>query len=148
MLYEETTQVRDLLRAAFEGRFGSAGAADRLLLQPTVCRATQDRQTAARELCESGCDLIVVVGGFGSSNTRHLYELALRRGSAHFIEDASAVLGAGSIRSLDAGTGAVREVAGWLPSRRPLRIGVLAGASSPEAVVGQVLEKLAELLQA
>ena len=175
MLYEETVQVRELLRAAYAKRFGQAGAGERLLLQPTVCRATQDRQTAAMELCEAGCDLIVVVGGFGSSNTRHLYELARRRGStassppsgsAYFIEDASAILGAEAIRTLDTGSGryarptdagpgkdtraadSVREVRDWLPAHRPLRIGVLAGASSPEVVVGQVLQKLADLLSA
>ncbi len=146
MLYEETVRVRDLLRAAYERRFGAEGASERLLFQPTVCRATQDRQTAARELCEAGCDLIVVVGGFGSSNTRHLYELARRRGPAYFIEDASAVLSDRAIRSLDTQRGTVREILDWLPPRRPLRIGVLAGASSPEAVVGRVLQRLAELL--
>ena len=186
MLYEETVQVRELLRQAYEGRFGTAGAGERLLLQPTVCRATQDRQTAARELCQAGCDLIVVVGGFGSSNTRHLYELARRRGIAYFIEDASAILGAEAIRTFDtrpgpprqdspgaegdsprAGSareaaesntpdadrtarapGSIREVRGWLPAGRHLRIGVLAGASSPEVVVGAVLQRLADLLSA
>jgi 4-hydroxy-3-methylbut-2-enyl diphosphate reductase len=170
MLYEETALVRDLLNAAYERRFGREEAGRRLLLQPTVCRATQDRQTAARELCEAGCDLIVVVGGFGSSNTRHLYELARRRGPAYFIEDASAILtpaeklgtdpsfrrenwglslvspNASVIRSLEAASDSVVEIHGWLPQRRPLRVGVLAGASSPEAVVGQVLQRLAELL--
>jgi 4-hydroxy-3-methylbut-2-en-1-yl diphosphate reductase len=146
MLYEETSLFRDLLHAAYEERFGGEQAEQRLLLQPTVCRATQARQTAARELCEAGCDLMVVVGGFGSSNTRHLYELARRRGPAFFIEDASAILGAETIRSFDARSGSVSDVLGWLPGRRPLRVGVLAGASSPEAVVGQVLHRLAELL--
>jgi 4-hydroxy-3-methylbut-2-en-1-yl diphosphate reductase len=145
MLYEETLQVRDMLRDAFQRRFGAEGAG-RLLFQPTVCRATQDRQSAARELCEAGCDLFVVVGGFGSSNTRHLYELARRRAPARFIEDASAI-GADVIRSYDADAGCVREFRDWLPARRPLRIALLAGASSPEAVVGEVLHRLADLLR-
>jgi 4-hydroxy-3-methylbut-2-en-1-yl diphosphate reductase len=147
MLYEETTRLRDLLTEAFQSRFGGEETRQRLLFQPTVCRATQDRQTAARELCEAGCDLILVVGGFGSSNTRHLHELARRRGPAYFIEDASAIHGREGILSLDASAGEAREVAGWLPARRPLRIGVLAGASSPEAVVGEVLQRLALLLR-
>lgn len=146
MLYEETLQVRQRIRSAFDRRFGSAEAGERLLFQPTVCKATQARQSAARELCAAGCDLVVVVGGFGSSNTRHLYELARRRGRAYFIEDASAILGADAIGSFDAQSGDVRPERDWLPAKRPLKIGVLAGASSPEAVIGDVLQKLAELL--
>jgi len=75
MLFEETIKLREMLTDAYRRRFGGKVKAH-LLFHPTVCRATQDRQAAAVELCKSGCDLVIVVGGFGSSNTRHLYELA------------------------------------------------------------------------
>lgn len=151
MLYDDTMRVRDLIQSAFEQRFGHDEAERRLLFQPTVCRATQDRQSAALELCQKGCDLIIVVGGFGSSNTTHLYERARVYGPAYFIEDVSAILGPGRIRALDPGAAATGrnepvEIENWLPQRRPLKIGVLAGASSPQIVIGEVLERLADLL--
>jgi len=145
MLYDETVAVRELVRQAFVERFGPDDAGPRLLFQPTVCRATQARQTAAVELCRLGCDLVVVVGGFDSSNTRHLYELARGLCPAWFIETADAIHSDRQIETFDPAVGP-RTVTGWLPPGRPLTIGVLAGASSPEIVVGQVLERLATFL--
>jgi 4-hydroxy-3-methylbut-2-enyl diphosphate reductase len=144
MLYEETLQVRQALREAFERRFGQAD--ERLVFQPTVCRATQDRQNATVELCRRGCDLVIVVGGFGSSNTGHLYELARTYCQAYFIEDASALVSATRINSYDPAGRTQRPVEPWLPPRRPVTIGLLAGASTPETVVGQVIARLGEFL--
>jgi len=144
MLYDETMAVREILQEAYAQRFGDR-ADERLLLHPTVCRATQDRQTAASDLCRQ-CDLAVVVGGFGSSNTRHLYELASGHGPAVLIEGAASIRSADEIESLDpagAGPAAVRN---WLPPNRPLRVAVLAGASCPEIVIGEVLQRLAQFL--
>ncbi|MFH1733016.1 MAG: 4-hydroxy-3-methylbut-2-enyl diphosphate reductase, partial [Planctomycetota bacterium] len=145
MLYDETTAVRELVRQAFVERFGPGQADERLLFQPTVCRATQARQNAAVELCRQGCDLVVVVGGFGSSNTRHLFELARGLVPAWFIETADAIGGAREIETFDPAAGP-HTVTDWLPTGRPRTIGVLAGASSPEIVVGLVLERLAAFL--
>jgi 4-hydroxy-3-methylbut-2-enyl diphosphate reductase len=146
MLYDETMELRELVRGSFIEHFGEADLAGRLLFQPTVCRATQARQAAAVDLCRQGCDLIVVVGGFGSSNTRHLYEVARKFSPAYFIEDARAILSAHSLQTIDPATHQPLAVDGWLPAKRPLRIGLLAGASSPEVVIGQVLERLSEFL--
>jgi len=146
MLYDETMAVRELVLQAFVQRFGPDQADRRLLFQPTVCRATQARQRAAVKLCRQGCDLVVVVGGFGSSNTRHLYELAQCLAPAWFIESADAIRNENEIKTFDPAAGP-SMVTDWLPKRRPLTIGVLAGASSPEVVVGKVLERLARFLQ-
>ena len=148
MLYDDTMRVRQRLRAAFDRRFGPAEADRRLLLQPTVCRATQNRQAAAVELCSTRPDVVVVVGGFGSSNTRHLYELAREHTAAVFVEDADAILSQNEVRKFDLALEEPVVAVDWLPRRRPIRIGVLAGASSPEVVVGEVLEKLAGYLSA
>ncbi len=146
MLYNDTLQVREILSGAFVERFG--GELDqRLRFQPTVCRATQDRQNAAVELCKSRCDLVIVVGGFGSSNTRHLHELARQWAPAYLIEDAQAIISADVLRAWSPETHSAFDATDWLGSARPLRIGVLAGASSPEIVIGQVLQRLAEFLQ-
>ena len=146
MLYDETLTVRERVRAAYAERYGADGLGERLMFQPTVCRATQARQAAAVELCRRGCDLVVVVGGFGSSNTRHLYELARGYATAWFIEDATALRSARELETMDLPGERPIVATDWLPQRRPLRIAVLAGASSPEVVVGEVLRRLGEFL--
>ncbi|MFW6062504.1 MAG: hypothetical protein ACOC93_06815, partial [Planctomycetota bacterium] len=65
MLYSDTLRVRERIREAFEERSGAHEAAGRVLFQPTVCLATQQRQEAAVELCSSGCDVVIVIGGAG-----------------------------------------------------------------------------------
>lgn len=146
MLYDQTMEIRELLKQVYELRFGAEGLGERLLFEPTVCRATQERQSAAVELCRSGCDAVIVVGGFGSSNSRHLYELARGLAPSFFIEGASALVSPSQLETMDFTTGKSMTARNWLPNRRPLRIGVLAGASSPEIVVGEVLQRLASLL--
>jgi len=147
MLYSDTVAVREIIEEAFTVRFGEGLSEDRLLFEPTVCHATQDHQTSAAELCSFGCDLVMVVGGFGSSNTRHLYELACGYGPAFFIEDADAIVSSDRVIAFDLNLDEPVALDGWLPARRPLSIGVLAGASSPEIVVGQVIGRLAEFLR-
>lgn len=147
MLYDETMSVREMIQQAFERRFGEE-LAGRLCFQPTVCRATQDRQAAAVELCRgSGCDLAIVVGGYGSSNTRHLYELARQYAPAYFIEDATSIDSANRLHTVEADGDRPVVLDDWLPSSRPLRIAILAGASTPETVVAEVMEKLSQYLR-
>lgn len=147
MLYEETMKLRERIAAAFIDRWGPDGLENRLRFQPTVCQATQERQSAAVALCGEQADLAVVVGGFGSSNTRHLCELASLTGPAYLIESAADIRSDRALRCFD--LQAEREIVArdWLPGRRPLRITVLAGASSPEIVIGDVLRRLTELLE-
>ena len=146
MLYDETTAFRKLLKEAFISRYGSDQIDERVRFQPTVCRATQERQNAAVELCSTRPDLTVVVGGFGSSNTRHLYELARRYSPSYLIEDAAAIGSSEHMTCFDPIADGPVDQADWMPETRPLRIALLAGASCPEIVIGQVLGKLADLL--
>jgi 4-hydroxy-3-methylbut-2-enyl diphosphate reductase len=147
MLYDETIAVREMIAQAFRRRFDAAEVQARLCFQPTVCRATQDRQAAAVELCQSGCDLVIVVGGYGSSNTRHLYELARQHAQAYFIEDAKSIAPGNRLHTIDAATNQAVVLDNWLPKRRPLKIAILAGASTPETVVAEVMRNLAEYLK-
>ena len=146
MLYNDTMEVRETLRQACVEKYGEAHLSDQLLLQETVCRATQARQSAAVELCQKHCDLVIVVGGFSSSNTLNLYKLAAGYCPSHFIESAENIKSPDELVTYDFDVGCEAVADGWLPKRRPLRIGVLAGASSPEIVVGKVIEKLAGYL--
>ncbi len=147
MLYDDTMLLREVLLQRLTAQIAEKDIPKRLMLEPTVCRATQDRQSAALELCKSGCDLTVVIGGFGSSNTRHLYEIARAYGPAIFIESVDAIVSSDEIKTIDTDTDQPMAARQWLPAKRPLHITVLSGASSPEIVVGEVVEKLAEMLK-
>lgn len=145
MLYDDTMRLREILRKAFDEKFASE-AGERLAFQPTVCRATQSRQASAVELCRSGCDVVIVIGGFGSSNTRHLYELAREYCPAYFIENAEAIRSRSQLLAFDPQEAQPAIMSAWLTDKKPIRIGVLAGASTPEVVVGEVLTRLAEFV--
>jgi 4-hydroxy-3-methylbut-2-enyl diphosphate reductase len=90
-----------------------------------ICYATQNRQDAIRELARS-CDLILVVGSPNSSNSNRLRETAERRGvEAHLIDNASEI------------------DPDWIAGKN--RIGLTAGASAPEVLVGEVIDRLRAL---
>lgn len=144
MLYDDTMKVQSMLKDAFAARHDAAR--DSLAFQPTVCKATQARQNAAVELCKSGCDLVIVVGGFTSSNTRHLYELARQFAPSYLVEDHSSIRSETELLAWNADASGPTVTKDWLPAKRPVKIGILAGASSPEIVIGQVLTRLAVFL--
>lgn len=143
MLYDDTMKVQKMLREAFAA---GRDVEENLVFQPTVCKATQARQNAAVELCQNGCDLVIVVGGFTSSNTRHLYELARQFAPSYLIEDHLAICSETELLAWNAELSRQAVKQNWLPLARPLKIGILAGASSPEIVIGEVLTKIAGFL--
>ena len=130
MLYGETLVLGAALREACEQ------AGRRCQLADTVCRATQDRQDAAVEVCRQRPDLVLVVGGFGSSNTAQLYRLASAAGHAYLVQDAEA-LEPDRITHWVPGSGP-QQSDHWLPEGW-MTVGILAGASCPAADVGKVI---------
>lgn len=137
MLYRETAHIESLLRKAVEAAGGELWAPD------TVCRATQDRQDAARQLCRRRLDVIMVVGGFDSSNTNQLYRLAKETAPTFFVSDAEAIQ-LQCITHFIPETGSLTATSEWLP-KPPAVIGVLAGASCPPTDIGGVIRRLAYL---
>lgn len=105
-------------------------------LADTVCRASQDRQDAALEVCRQAPDVVLVVGGFGSSNTAQLYRLASASGSAYLVQDVAAL----EVERIthwvpDSGQ---RCASPWLPEGWTT-VGILAGASCPATDIGNVI---------
>jgi 4-hydroxy-3-methylbut-2-enyl diphosphate reductase len=146
MLARETLQVQDILRLAFVARYGELEAAARVRLADTVCSATQDRQDALRELLDEPLDLLLVVGGYNSANTTHLAELACAKGIAAFhVEGVECLRDRRTLRRWDAVARCETETGAWWPARVPARVGVAAGASTPDSRIGEVLLRLAEL---
>ncbi len=141
MLSSESLAIAEKMRSAMTGRYGPEEAAARFRSFDTICSATQDRQDAVIKMTREPLDLMLVIGGYNSSNTNHLVAIANQSTRAYHIENAACILDSDSIRHKP--VGAKEEVVsdGWLPRRRSV-VGVTAGASTPNNKIGEVVEKI------
>ena len=144
MLSRESIEISDMLRDALRTRFGEAGLQERFRHFDTICSATQDRQDAIRALGEKKMDVILVIGGYRSSNTGHLVEIASEFCPAFHVEDASSLISLEKIRHKKTGAQEILETSGWLPAGA-VKVGVTAGASTPNRVVEEVIQRLMEM---
>jgi 4-hydroxy-3-methylbut-2-enyl diphosphate reductase len=107
----------------------------------TICSATQDRQDAMLTmLAEGGLDVMVVIGGYNSSNTQALARICAAKMPTFHIDSPEAVA-ADVIRHRPIGSHDLAETAGWLPPG-PVSVGLTAGASTPNNVVGEVVARI------
>ena len=152
MLMTESLAIGEMLRQAVVDRYGDTNLKTHFRAFDTICSATQDRQDAVMDLLgDPDLDLMIVIGGYNSSNTRNLARLAGQRVPAYHIADASGLMSSHELRHRPVDLGqpslgtVVTEIrtADWLPKERVVNIGLTAGASTPDAIVGQVVERLA-----
>jgi 4-hydroxy-3-methylbut-2-enyl diphosphate reductase len=144
MLMSESLRVQELLRDAMRERWGEAELESRFRAFDTICSATQDRQDAVLQMLDDGgLDLVVVIGGYNSSNTQALTRICAERVPAYHIATPEA-LEAGTILHLPVGAKQETRTAGWLPAG-PVSIGLTAGASTPNRVVGEAVSRLLAL---
>jgi len=144
MLMSESLEIQERLRNAMRTRHGDAGLASRFRAFDTICSATQDRQDAVRAMLEDGgLDLMIVIGGYNSSNTQALAGMCAPQLPTYHIEGAHS-LDVDVIRHRPVGQTAEATAPGWL-TPAPLAIGLTAGASTPDSVVGGVIERLLAL---
>ena len=110
----------------------------------TLCYATKENQDAALSLIESGANLAIIVGGYNSSNTSHLVALCQASLPTYFVSDETEILSPNRIRHLDVRTRILTETESWLPTQNgsPTDIILTAGASCPDALLDQVLQKI------
>jgi 4-hydroxy-3-methylbut-2-enyl diphosphate reductase len=114
----------------------------------TICSATQERQDAVEALLDAEpVDLMIVVGGYNSSNTVNLARICAARVRTYHISDPACLLSADQIRHRKIGTPSTvkaDEVTtdGWLPATGRVVLGLTAGASTPNNIVGQVIETI------
>jgi len=108
----------------------------------TICSATQDRQDAVKELLAEPLDVMVVVGGYNSSNTISLAAICAEHVTTYHIEDAEAIdPERGTIRHKPIGR--AEEVSeGWMPAHGAMRIGLTAGASTPNNKIGDTVARV------
>jgi 4-hydroxy-3-methylbut-2-enyl diphosphate reductase len=108
----------------------------------TICSATQDRQDAVKELLAEPLDVMVVVGGYNSSNTISLAAICAEHVTTYHIEDAEAIdPESGTIRHKPIGRN--EEVSqSWMPAHGAARIGLTAGASTPNNKIGDTVARV------
>jgi 4-hydroxy-3-methylbut-2-enyl diphosphate reductase len=109
----------------------------------TLCYATNDNQSAVRGMLESDADIAIVVGGYNSSNTTHLVELCEDRLPTFFIENEDKLISKDSILHFNYHTKEELLSSNWLPTGNPAKIMITSGASCPDAIVENVIRKIA-----
>jgi 4-hydroxy-3-methylbut-2-enyl diphosphate reductase len=154
MLMSESLEIGEMLKAAMLERHGETDLAQHFRAFDTICSATQERQDAVIALLdERALDLMLVVGGYNSSNTCNLARICAERVPTFHIADPGCLISADEVRHRPVGapstTTSLEEVArGWFPADGPIVIGLTAGASTPNNIVGQVIERLGEFASA
>jgi 4-hydroxy-3-methylbut-2-en-1-yl diphosphate reductase len=148
MLMSESLEIGEMFRAAIRDRYGDAEVDAHFRAFDTICSATQERQDAVEALLDAEpVDLMIVVGGYNSSNTCNLARICAARVRTYHIADPDCLLSAERIRHRPVGppsTAPAAEVVSehWLPAGGKVVIGLTAGASTPNNIVGQVIETL------
>lgn len=144
MLKSETEQIGKLLELAMMKKYGLANLSHHFLPFNTICNATQERQDAMSQLLEEKLDLMVVVGGFNSSNTTHLHQMAIARGIPSYHIDSAERIDLGNRVQHKPLNQELKVTDNWLPNGS-IVLGITAGASTPDKPVADVLHKIFQL---
>ena len=144
MLREETEEVQSKLKAAVTARDGSDA---NFRLFDTICGATQERQDALKELLVRPLDLLLVVGGYNSSNTTHLAEMGEQKVPTYFVRNQGCLESKDLIRHFDLHKKEeITSLVPWLPKTgEEAQIGITAGASCPNNLIEEVMLRVLTL---
>lgn len=147
MLKGETEQIGKLFEHTLLKKYGPTQLNQHFLSFNTICDATQERQDAMFKLVEESVDLMVVIGGYNSSNTTHLQEIAIERQIPSYHIDSDDRIGPGNRVEHKPLHQDLTVQDNWLPPG-PIVVGITSGASTPDRVVEQVIEKIMALKSA
>ncbi len=143
MLARESLAIGEEVGAAMERVYGAEHRAEHFRTFDTICSATQDRQDAVAALLQEKIDVMVVVGGYNSSNTISLAALCAERVPTYHIEDADGIdPDTGIIHHLPIGGREEVPAPDWLPRTPELRVGLTAGASTPNNKIGETVARI------
>jgi len=144
MLMSESLAIGGMIRDAVAERYGADVLADHYQAFDTICSATQDRQDAVVSLLrDKPIDLMVVIGGYNSSNTANLARICAADRPTFHIADPDCLVSADEIRHRPIGSKTEVSSRGWLPAEGAVSIGLTSGASTPDNLVGAAVAKLA-----
>ena len=144
MLRGETEEVQRRFRAAMEKKHGVENIAQHFRFFDTICGATQDRQDALEKLLKEKLDLLIVIGGYNSSNTSHLAEMGEAVLPTYFIKNAAKMANDQVIVHWDQHRHEEVETRDWLPSGK-ITVGITAGASCPNNLIEDAIKRLFDL---
>jgi 4-hydroxy-3-methylbut-2-enyl diphosphate reductase len=144
MLRGETEEVQRRLRAAMEKKYGPALLDKHFRFFDTICGATQDRQDALQKLLTEPLDLLIVIGGYNSSNTSHLAEMGEAKLPTFFIKNAAKMVSEKCIQHYNQHLHKEVETENWLPPGN-ITVGVTAGASCPNNLIEDTIRRLFDL---
>ena len=141
MLKSETLEIQNRLAKAISDR---DGAPDNFSVFDTICGATQERQDALFEMLKTKMDLLLVVGGYNSSNTAHLVEIGEKELPTFFIRDASQIKSLEEIVHYDLHheRETTSDYAGVFSGKNHIIIGLTAGASCPNNLIEDTVRKV------
>jgi len=143
MLARESLAIGEAVGAAMERAQGTGYRAENFRTFDTICSATQDRQDAVMALLEEPLDVMLVVGGYNSSNTMSLAAICAEHVPTFHVGDASGIdPERGVISHQPIGTHEEVETAAWLPAAGPIRVGITAGASTPNNKIGDAVARI------
>ncbi len=145
MLKSETEEIGRLFEKTMLRKYGPSDLNEHFLAFNTICDATEERQDAMFSLVDESLDLLVVIGGFNSSNTTHLQEIALSKGIRSFHIDTPERIGEedNSITHKPLKDELTKEP-NFLPQGN-INVGITSGASTPDRIVEHVIQKLINL---
>jgi 4-hydroxy-3-methylbut-2-enyl diphosphate reductase len=144
MMRGETEEVQRRIEAAVRERDGAERAKESFRFFDTICGATQERQDALRDMLNEPMNLLIVVGGYNSSNTSHLAEMGEAKLPTYFIRNASRLESRERIVHYDQHEKQEIASESWLPPA-PLVVGITAGASCPNNLIEETIIRLFEL---
>jgi 4-hydroxy-3-methylbut-2-enyl diphosphate reductase len=146
MLMTESLEIGEMIRGAMADRYGADLLGDRYQAFDTICSATQDRQDAVAALLrDKRVDLMIVIGGYNSSNTANLARICAAARPTFHIADPDCLVSRQEIRYRPVGSKAEARATGWLPLDGPVTIGLTSGASTPDNLMGAAIATLTEL---
>jgi 4-hydroxy-3-methylbut-2-enyl diphosphate reductase len=144
MLRGETEEVQRRLKAAMIQKYGADQIEKHFRFFDTICGATQDRQDALEKLLREPMNLLLVIGGYNSSNTSHLAEMGEAKLPTYFIKNAAKMVSDELIVHWDQHKGKEVETRPWLPPG-VITVGITAGASCPNNLIEDTIRRLFEL---
>ena len=144
MLARESLAIGEEVGRSVARRYGDDYRAENFRTFDTICSATQDRQDAVQELLRESLDAMVVIGGYNSSNTISLAALCAEQVPTYHIEDATSI-DPEARRIVFRPAGVIHSEASavdWIPDRPGVRIGLTAGASTPNNKIGETVARI------
>jgi 4-hydroxy-3-methylbut-2-enyl diphosphate reductase len=143
MLASETQDIADYLKETMLIKYGQKRYKHHFAdTRDTLCYATNDNQRATLGLLEMSADLAIVVGGYNSSNTSHIVELCEEKYPSFFISSADKIESRDSIHHFNYHEQTDLRTEGFLPENDPTTIILTSGASCPDALVDEVMQKI------